>query len=454
VIADLKPYPAYEDSGVEWLGKVPEGWKMLPLGSGFRSSLKRNVGMQERTVLSLSYGRIVVKAEDDLRGLSPESFETYQLVDPGDIILRTTDLQNDQTSLRVGRAETKGIITAAYLRLVPRRNLVPGFDFLLLHAYDVMKVFYGYGSGLRQTLDFHQLKRILFALPPAAEQAAIVRFVAAIDTRVRLFIAAKKRLIDLLTEEKQAIVHRAITGGLDASAPVKPSGIEWLGDVPAHWQIKPLRYLARFHNGFAFKPADWGSDGTAIIRIANLNGSEEFNYTSRENVPEKLRIRRGDLLFAWSGNRGTSFGSFVWDRDFDGYLNQHIFKVDGFDLEPTYFGHLLRAVTKHVEEQAHGISGLVHVTKSKLGSIRVPVAPPDEQGMIARAIDEEMGKVSAIQSRARREISLIREYRTRLVADVVTGKLDVREAAANLATDPDLDLDEVVPDEQLEGAAA
>lgn len=408
--------------------------------------------MQERTVLSLSYGRIIVKSEDNLRGLTPESFETYQLVDPGDIILRPTDLQNDQTSLRVGVAKTKGIITSAYLRLVARGILVPGFDFLLLHAYDLMKVFYGYGSGLRQMLDFSQLKRIPFALPSMAEQAAIVHFVAALDSRVQRFIATKERLIELLAEEKQEIVHRAITCGLDASVSLKSSGVEWLGDVPAHWRVVPLRYLARFHNGFAFKPADWGSEGTAIIRIANLNGSEDFNYTSREDVPERLRIRRGDLLFAWSGNRGTSFGSFVWDRDFDGYLNQHIFKVDGFDLDPTYFAHLLRAVTRHVEEQAHGIIGLVHITKSKLGSIRVPVAPPEEQGMIARAIDEETSRASAIQSRARREISLIREYRGRLVADVVTGKLDIREAVASLPGDPDADA--AALDEQLEEVAA
>jgi type I restriction enzyme S subunit len=452
MIAGSQPYPAYKHSGVDWLGEVPEGWEVLPLGSGFRSAFKRNVGMQERTVLSLSYGRIVVKAEDDLRGLAPESFETYQLVAPGDIILRTTDLQNDQTSLRVGLARTKGIITSAYLRLVARRDLVPGFAFLLLHAYDVMKVFYGYGSGLRQMLVFDQLRRIPFALPSAAEQAAIVRFVAAIDARIQLFIKTKERLVELLTEERQAIIHRTVTRGLDASAPLKPSGVEWLGEVPAHWKIMPLRYLARFHNGFAFKPADWGSDGTAIIRIANLNGSEDFNYTSRKDIPEKLHIRRDDLLFAWSGNRGTSFGSFVWDRDFDGFLNQHIFKVDSFDLEPTYFGHLLRAVTRHVEEQAHGVIGLVHITKSKLGSVQVPVAPPDEQTMIARAVDEETGRVSAIQSRARREISLIREYRTRLIADVVTGKLDVREAVASLPDNPEAEVPGL--DERLEEVSA
>ena len=185
MIAGLKPYPAYQDSGVEWLGQVPEGWSVLPLATGYRSALRRNTGMQERTVLSLSYGRIVVKPNHKLHGLTPESFETYKLVYPGDIIVRTTDLQNDQTSLRVGVVKTKGIITSAYLRLIARDGLIPGFGYLLLHSYDLMKVIYGFGSGLRQTLDFADLKRIPIALPPATEQVAIVRFLAYADSHIQ-----------------------------------------------------------------------------------------------------------------------------------------------------------------------------------------------------------------------------------------------------------------------------
>ena len=165
-----------------------------------------------------------------------------------------------------------------------------------------------------------------------------------------------------------------------------------------------------------------------------------------------LRVRRGDLLFAWSGNRGTSFGSFVWNREFSGYLNQHIFKLDGYELDSTYFAYLLRAVTRYVEEQAHGIIGLVHITKSKLGGIRVPVAPSDEQGEIARFIDGEAERMGAVIGRARREISLLREFRIRLVSDVVTGKLDVREAAERLPDDPDVA--DPVLEEQLKEAIA
>src|SRR5262249_46494843 len=107
----------------------------------------------------------------------------------------------------------------------------------------------------------------------------------------------------------------------------KESDQGWLGVIPAHWKVRKLKHLTRFVNGLPFKPGDWGSRGVAIIRIQNLNGSNKFNYTSQHKLPDALRIRPGDLLFAWSGNRGTSFGPFIWNRKFDGYLNQHIFKL-------------------------------------------------------------------------------------------------------------------------------
>ena len=428
----LTPYPAYKDSGVTWLGEVPGHWEVMPALAVYKPKLRRNVGMVERTVLSLSYGRIVVKPDEKLHGLVPESFETYQIVDPGNIVVRTTDLQNDKTSLRIGHSKNRGIITAAYMCLETTGLVLNDFGYQVLNAYDLLKIIYGYGSGLRQNLDFSDIKRMPVAVPPLPEQAALVGFLDHVDRRIRRYIRAKQELITLLEEQKQAIIHRAVTRGLDPTARLRPSGVEWLGDVPEQWEIRKLKQLTRFRNGLAFKPGDWSATGVPIIRIQNLNGSNEFNYTLRRNFPESLRIGRGDLLFSWSGNRGTSFGPFIWDREFEGYLNQHIFKLDGYSLHRQYFAHLLRAVTRHVEEQTHGIIGLVHITKPDLGAVRVPVPSPEEQAAIAGAIDKQLAGLEALIKPARREIALLIEYRMRLVADIVTGRLDVREAAARL----------------------
>ncbi len=328
-----------------------------------------------------------------------------------------------------------------------------------------MKVFYGLGSGLRQNLDWSDFKRLPCSIPPLSEQAAIVRFLDHADRRIRRHIRAKEKLIGLLEEQKQAIINQAVTGKIDVRTgqpypAYKPSGVEWLGDIPEHWEMRKLKHLTRFQNGVAFKPDDWSSDGVPIIRIQNLNGSGDFNCTVRKDLPDSLLIRPGSLLFSWSGNRGTSFGSYVWDRDFAGYLNQHIFKLEGYSLDRGYFAHLLRAVTNHVEENTHGIIGLVHITKPELGRILVPVAPSEDQPRIAEAIDERLTRLQAAGRRLQRQTELLLEYRTRLIADVVTGKIDVRQVAATLPEvdpladeedlDDTLDIDPGAEDSELD----
>lgn len=166
-----------------------------------------------------------------------------------------------------------------------------------------------------------------------------------------------------------------------------------------------------------------------------------------------MRIKPGDLLFSWSGNRGTSFGPFIWDRDFEGYLNQHIFKLEGYSLHREYFAHLLRAVTRHIEDETHGIIGLVHITKPELGSVVVPLAPEYEQRSITHWIEKGTAGLTAASDGARQEIALLREFRARLVADVVTGKLDVRAAAVALPEVTEFEpIDEQTDGEDVEEA--
>ncbi len=255
MIHDLKPYPFYKDSGVPWLREIPGHWGLNPGFSTFKQKQCKNTRMIETTVLSLSYGRIVVKPVERLHGLVPASFETYQVVNPGEIIIRPTDLQNDWNSLRVGIARNRGIITSAYLCLKTVGPLIPDYGYLLLHAYDLKKIFYGMGSGLRQNLDFTDLKRMPVLIPPREEQSAIAAFLAYADHRINRLIRAKRRLIELLNEQKRAIIHRAVTRGLDPNVRLKPSGVEWLGDVPEHWKVRRIKQVSKILRGkFSHRP--------------------------------------------------------------------------------------------------------------------------------------------------------------------------------------------------------
>jgi type I restriction enzyme S subunit len=235
----MQRYESYKPSGVKWLGDIPSHWDVRPGFTCFKENKDRNKGLVESTVLSLSYGRIVIKPEEKLTGLVPESFESYQLIKPGDIVIRTTDLQNDQTSLRVGYAKDKGIITSAYLGLRCHPEINPEYVFRLLESYDALKIFYGMGSGLRQNINFWDFKRLPVPLPPRDEQDRIVAFLDQKTAEIDAAIAKKRRLIDLQQTKKLSLIYDYVTKGIDSTNSLRPSSIKWLKEIPSHWKVLP-----------------------------------------------------------------------------------------------------------------------------------------------------------------------------------------------------------------------
>ena len=431
MIADLKPYLEYKESGLPWLGRVPGHWEMRPVFGAFVPNQERNHGMKEKTVLSLSYGRIVIRPTEKLHGLVPESFETYQIVNPGDIVIRTTDLQNDHTSLRVGLVRNRGIITSAYLALKLKAGVVPEFGFQFLNVWDTSKAIYEYGSGLRQNLDFSHFKRMPVSLPSPGEQAAIVRFLDWANGRLERAIQAKRKVIALLNEQKQAIIHRAVTRGLDPNVPLKPSGIPWLGEIPRHWEVIRSKYIYREVDS---RSANGGETHLSMSQKLGLIPSsqiEEKRLVSETYVGAKL-CEKGDLVlnrlkahlgvFALAPQRGLVSPDYTVLRPIR-------------TLEDRFFEAVYRTPACRVElrQRAKGIvQGFWRLYTDDFYDIRVPVPPVDEQRRIMARIDGDLTGVLTAIFRLEREIALLREYRTRLVADVVTGKLDVREAAAGL----------------------
>ena len=202
-----------KDSGVDWIGQVPEHWEIHPLFSIFKQNKVKNIGMENDNLLSLSYGNIIRKDIDTTFGLLPANFENYQIVDKEYIILRLTDLQNDKKSLRTALVNEKGIITSAYIGLV-KINSKCNTDYMhyLLHSYDLRKVFYSMGSGLRQSLNFDDIKRLPIVLPKDDEQKEIVEY---LDYRVNKVESIKNKLqlqIEKLRDYRKILIHEAVTG--------------------------------------------------------------------------------------------------------------------------------------------------------------------------------------------------------------------------------------------------
>lgn len=201
-----------KESGVEWIGEVPKGWEIKPLFSIAKEQSNKNIGNRVQNVLSLSYGNIVRRDIETNFGLLPNSFETYQIVEPENIILRLTDLQNDKKSLRVGFVKEMGIITSAYVCLFVKDTLLPRYFYSLLHSYDLEKVFYSLGAGVRQTMKFSDLKRLPIPIPPKKEQQKIVVFLDSETQKIDQIIALVEKSITLLEEYKTSLISNVVTG--------------------------------------------------------------------------------------------------------------------------------------------------------------------------------------------------------------------------------------------------
>ena len=446
MIADLKPYPAKKHSGVPWLGAVPEHWEVMPALAVYKPKLVRNTGMVEKTVLSLSYGRIIVKPPERLRGLVPESFETYQIVDPGNIIVRTTDLQNDHTSLRIGRSQNRGIITAAYMCLETTGRLSNEFGYQFLNAYDLLKIIYGFGSGLRQNLDFNHIKRMPVLVPPLPEQAAIVRYLDHADRRIRRYIRAKQKLIKLLEEQKQAIIHRAVTRGLDPNVRLKPSGVEWLGAVPEHWEVWQIGHFSQVGNGSTpsrGNSAYWSGGHYPWLNSSYAN-QESITQADQFVTESALRechlpiVPPASVLVAITG-QGKTRGKAAVLR-IEATINQHIAYIT--PRHQIASADYVRLALHGAYAQLRAISDDSGSTKGALtctdiSHFRLALPSLSEQAAIVASVEIGTRTCSAAIDRAQHEISLLREYRTRLIADIVTGKVDVRATAASLPDEAD-----------------
>ena len=443
MIADLKCYPAMKDSGVPWLGRMPSHWTRLPGRACYREQKLLNRGLAETTVLSLSYGQIVVRPPEKLHGLVPASFETYQIVEPGDIIVRPTDLQNDWASLRFGLSRDRGVITSAYMRLCAQEVMTRQYGHLLLLTYDLKKVFYGLGSGLRQNLDWRDFKYLPCIVPSLAEQSSIARFLHHANSRIRRYIRGRQKLITLLEEQKQAIIRRVVTRGLDPTVRLKPSGVEWLGGVPAHWKVVALKRVLRrlvdceHKTAPAVAESDYRVVRTTAVRYGRLRREGTYGTTAtafrdwtKRGLPEP-----GDVIFTREAPVGEAC---VVPEGMTVCLGQRtvLMQLQATQYDADFLVHMIYAgpPRDRVRLASQG-STVGHFNMDDIGWMQVLKPPISEQRKLVKAIGDQTRSLELAATRAGREIPLLREYRTRLIADVVTGKLDVREAAARLPED-------------------
>ncbi len=282
-----------------------------------------------------------------------------------------------------------------------------------------------------------KLGELLVWLPPLEEQSAIVRYLDEAEQQIQAYISAKEKLIAFLEEQRQAIIHQAVTRGIDPNVKLKPSGVEWLGDVPEHWEIKRIKTLAKAKIGLTYSPQDIAesAEGTLVLRASNIRDRkivDADNVYVQTAVPQELILKVGDILVcSRSGSRslignnarigpesaGSTFGAFM--TILRGQNNDYLYQLLNSQLFDQQSGMFMT-------------STINQLTLGMINNMKVPIPPPDDQQEILTHLRETTSEADVTISQTRRQIELMEEYRTRLIADVVTGKLDVREAVQAL----------------------
>ena len=448
MIADLKPYPVYKPSGVEWLGDVPAHWEMRKLRHTLRAVTERN--HPDLPLLSVVREKGVVlrdiSSKDENHNFIPDDLTNYKVVRRGHFAMNK--MKAWQGSYGVSKFD--GVVSPAYFVFS-----INGVDGDYFHTAIRSKTYVPYftraSDGVRigqWDLSLARMREVPFSIPPLPEQAAIVRYLDHVDRRIRRYIRAKQKLVTLLEEQKQALIHQAVTGQIDVrtSRPYpayKPSGVEWLGDVPAHWGVRKLRSLFGQH-GSGTTPVEDHYFGGDVPWIMSGDLNDRVVAVTKRTVTSKAlhEVRAlkmypaNSLVIAMYGGGATIGKTGILSTEACTNQACYVLADPLKDTNVVYFQAVMNIARPHLVQQSHGGVQL-NINAEIVRALRVPVPPLPEQAAIACYLDKATADIDAAIDRDRRLIELLSEYRTRLIADVVTGKLDVREAAASLPEEAD-----------------
>jgi type I restriction enzyme S subunit len=461
MINELRPYQTYKDSGVPWLGEVPEHWGVLPSRALFEEVKERD--HPDEQMLSVTITQGVIRQSTLLEGTSKKDSSNldrsaYKLVCPRDIVYNKMRAWQGA----IGASAFRGIVSPAYVVVRLRQDNDPRYFHYVFRtpqfAKEAERWSYGITSDMWSLRPEH-FRMIYCTLPPRGEQSAIVRFLDHAERQIRGFIRAKQKLIKLLEEQKQVIIHRSVTRGLDPNARMKASGIEWLGEIPEKWTACRLKaVLVRPMRNGLFKKRDAFGQGVPLVNVSDIyrrdfrieSGSLERVQASSDEV-QTFQVQPGDLFFVRSSLKleGTGRSAFVSECEPDTVFECHVVqgRPDPVRANPRFLALQLNsfALRHYLISRANSVT-MSTVAQDVLSSCPVWLPSLEEQDRILRWIDRESEVLDSVSTKAEAEIALCREYRSRLVTDVVTGRFDVREAAAHLPEEPE----EEPPAEEIE----
>lgn len=417
-----------KDSGISWVGEIPKEWTIMPLYCFYSERKNKNIFGAENNLLSLSYGKVIRKDINTSEGLLPSNYNGYNIVEAGDIIIRPTDLQNDKRSLRTGLSKERGIITSAYIALKPKNGINSRFYHYLLHTYDILKVFYNMGNGVRQGLNYDEFAKLMVYSPSDTEQQRIAEFLDRECGKIDGLKADIQTQIDTLEQYKRSIITEAVTHGLNPSAPMKDSKV-WYGQIPSEWKELKGKYVFKQRNDrgnnvclqllsptqkYGVIPQDKYEELTGMNAV-KLNDST--NYALLKTIHKgdyciSLRSFQGGFEYSeYEGVVSPAYQVFYPIITIaDGYY-KYLFKEKGFiDVMNSY--------TMSLRDGKN-------IAFDDFGDTFIPVPPLDEQQGIADYLDNKCAEIEQIIADKKTQIETLDGYKKSLIYEYVTGKKEV-----------------------------
>lgn len=421
-----------KDSGIPWIGEIPEKWDIYQTSTIFHEHKEKNIGLKNTNLLSLSYGSIKRKDINTNEGLLPQSFETYNVIKRGDIVFRLTDLQNDKRSLRTGLCLEDGIITSAYVTLRANKEVSSSYYHYLFHTYDVCKVFYGMGDGVRQGMNWDDVRKIVVFCPELEEQRRIAEFLDKKCGEIDETITLQEEFIEELKAYKQSVITEAVTRGLNPNVKLKDSGIDWIGKIPQGWNVRRIKTIGSAKNGLTYSPSDMSSeeDGILVLRSSNIqNGKLCFDdnvFVSTE-IPTELMVHKGDLIICSRNGSAALVGkcAMVEDDDLVATYGAFMMRFQSQYIKRYIYYLLSSAITQY--KPLFTTTTINQLTVGIFGSLAVPFSSSKtEQQQIADYLDNKCAEIDSLIAIKQQKIEELKDYKKSIIYEYVTGKKEVK----------------------------
>ncbi len=419
-------------TNIGWIGDIPSAWTLKKIK--FVLMEKVSIKASDLQSGSISFGEVV---EKDDESIPIETKNSYQEVNAGEFLINPINLNYDLKSLRTALSKIDVCVSPAYIvaQLVDE-GCDKSFLKYLMYQFDVshMKTL---GAGVRQTITFKDIGDCFIPLPPIEEQKTIALYLDSQIEKIDNLIKLQEQLAIHSIEKRRAIINQAVTKGLASSIEMKESGFEWLGAVPKHWQIKPLKYLGKIISGYAFKSEDFTDSGVRVLKIANIQ-TDYLDWTDDSYLPESFydrhrdfAVKNNDVVFALTRpiiSSGLKAAIATID-DEKVLLNQRnaIFRPSE-ELDNNYLYYFLfsESFKCDFENKIDFTGQQPNISAVDIGNIKILLPPIFEQKEIALHLKDQLIKVDELVKKSRHSVELLKEHRASLISALVTGKIDVK----------------------------